>query len=320
MVRDLSPVVVFVYNRPSHTLQTLKALSKNRMANDSLLYIYSDGPRLENSLEEEVKIAQVRKVIRSEKWCKEVIIRESPYNKGLADSIVGGVTEVIDIHKKIIVLEDDVITSSGFLEYMNDALDLYENEEKIMHISGYMYPHTFQLPETLFFNVPYPGGGWGTWERAWRYYTNDTEFIYNRFNTARGWYRFNKFGGDFLQGQLARNLTGELKSWFIKWHGILLIKNGYTLYPGISLTNNIGFDASGSNCPQIDKYTVPNLADHIVVDNIPAKESRIVKKMVKRFYQGPFSLKKMVYNELTRYIRKEEIQKFKRLFFKDEKF
>lgn len=318
MVRDLSPIVVFVYNRPSHTLLTLTALSKNRMADESLLYIYSDGPRPEKGIEEEKKIAQVRKVIRSEKWSKKVIIRESPYNKGLAESIEGGVTEVVKKHKKIIVLEDDVITSPGFLEYMNDALDFYENEKRVMHISGYMYPHTVKLPESLFFNVPYPGGGWGTWERAWSYYTNDTEYIYNRFNTARGWHRFNKFGGDFLQRQLVRNLTGELRSWFIKWHGILLMENGYTLYPGISLTNNIGFDDSGSNCPHVDKFTVTNLADHISVRKIAVKENRVVRKMVKRFYQGPLSLKKMVYSELTRFILKEKIQKFKRDFFKNE--
>ncbi len=186
--------------------------------------------------------------------------------KGLADSIVGGVTEVINKHNRVIVLEDDIITSPGFLEYMNDALDFYEQEEKVMHISGYMYPHTEKLPETFFFNVPYPGGGWATWQRAWKYYISDTQNLYNYFNTARGWWRFNKFGGDFLQRQLVRNLTGELKSWFIKWHATLLIRGGFTLYPGTSLTNNIGFDDSGSNCPGMNKYDVDILADKVMVN------------------------------------------------------
>lgn len=309
MERILAPIVLFVYNRPGHALQTLEALAENRLAEESILYIFSDGPKEETGLDARERIDEVRRLIRSQKWCREVIIEESTVNKGLADSIVDGVTEVANRHGKVIVLEDDVVTSPGFLEYMNDALDFYEHEEKVMHISGYMYPHTEKLPETFFFNVPYPGGGWATWQRAWQYYTNDTEQLVKYFNTVGGWWKFNKFGGDFLQRQLVRNLTGDLKSWFIKWHGTLLIRGGYTLYPGISLTNNIGFDDSGSNCPEQDKFTVSKFADKIHISEIPLRENRQVRKLVRRFYQGPFSLKKEVYSLLTRSIRKDSIQK-----------
>jgi hypothetical protein len=312
MVKDLVPVVLFVYNRPWHTLQTLEALSTNRGAGKTTLFIYSDGPKADANPEEHTKIEQVRQVIRLKSWCKEVIIRESAFNKGLADSIVNGVSEVIDKYLRAIVLEDDVITSSGFLDYMNDALELYENEENVMHISGYMYPHKKRLPETLFFNVPYPGGGWATWQRAWKYYISDTDYLVNYFDTAGRWRRFNRFGGDFLQRQLYRNLTGELKSWFIKWHGTLLIKGGYTLFPGTSLTNNIGFDDSGSNCPGTDKFTVDKLADKVSVIRIPIKENSTVKKMVRRFYQGPLSVKKSIYNAITRLIRKEDFLKIRK--------
>lgn len=309
MERKLAPVVLFVYNRPRHALQTLEALAGNRLAEKSMLYIFSDGPKEETGLGAKERIDEVRRVIRSQKWCREVIIKESTVNKGLADSIEDGVMEVVNRHSKVIVLEDDVVTSPGFLEYMNDALDFYEYEEKVMHISGYMYPHNDKLPETFFFNVPYPGGGWATWQRAWKYYISDTKQLYDHFNTARGWWNFNKFGGDFLQRQLVRNLTGDLKSWFIKWHGTLLIRGGFTLYPGISLTNNIGFDDSGSNCPVQDKFTVSELADKIHISEIPVRENRQVLKMVRRFYQGPFSLKKEVYSLLTRFVRKDNLQK-----------
>ena len=195
---------------------------------------------------------------------------------------------------------------------MNDAiLDFYEHEEKVMHISGYMYPHTSKLPETFFFNVPYPGGGWATWQRAWKYFNNDTGYLYNYFNTARGWWRFNKFGGDFLQKQLVRNLTGELKSWFIKWHATLLIRGGFTLYPGTSLTNNIGFDDSGSNCSGSTKYDVDILADKVRISPIPIQENRTAKRIIRQFYQGPFMLKKSAYELMIRFIRKETIHNCK---------
>lgn len=311
MGRHLAPIVLFVYNRPRHTQRTLEALMKNRMAEESVVYIYADGPKENASPDEVAKIAEVRQVIHSQQWCREVIISEPEYNKGLADSIVGGVTEVINRHKRVIVLEDDIITSPGFLEYMNDALDFYEQEEKVMHITGYMYPHTEKLPETYFFNVPYPGGGWATWQRAWKYFNNDTGYLYNYFNTARGWWRLNKFGGDFLQRQLEGNRTGELKSWFIKWHATLLIRGGFTLYPGTSLTNNIGFDDSGSNCSGSTKFDVDDLADKVMIARIPLKENRTAKRMIRRFYQGPFTLKKSAYELMTRFVKKVTIHNCK---------
>lgn len=309
---SLAPIVLFVYNRPRHTEETLNALMQNELAAESMLYIFSDGPKNGATQEQLGKITEVRQVIRSKKWCNEVIFRESDCNKGLADSITSGVTEVIERHQKVIVLEDDIITSTGFLKFMNDALDFYENKEKVMHISGYMYPHTKKLPETFFFCVPYPGGGWATWQRAWKYYISDTAYLYNYYNTAGGWWKFNQFGGDFLQRQLVRNLTGEMKTWFIKWHATILIKGGFTLYPGISLTNNIGFDDSGSNCPEMNKYEVEKLAEHVGGAKIPFVESRKAKRMIRRFYQGPFSLKKAVYSTITRFIKKETIQQIKK--------
>ena len=281
------------------------------MAQESVVYIYADGPKANASPDEVVKIAEVRQVVRSQQWCREVIISESEYNKGLADSIVGGVIDVINKHKRVIVLEDDIITSQGFLEYMNDALDFYDHEEKVMHISGYMYPHTEKLPETFFFNVPYPGGGWATWQRAWKYFEYDTEYLYNYFNTAGGWWRFNKFGGDFLQRQLVSNRTGELHTWFIKWHATLLIRGGFTLYPGTSLTNNIGFDDSGSNCPGMNKYDVDILADKVKVNRVPIQENRTSKRIIRQFYQGPLTLKKSAYELMTRFIKKETIHNCK---------
>ena len=164
---DFAPIVLFVYNRPWHTLQTLNALMKNELADQHVLYIYSDGPKIKAANDEVKKIEEVRKLIRTKQWCKEVYIVESETNRGLADSIINGVTEIVNKHGKIIVLEDDLITSAGFLNYMNIALNLYKNEKNVMHISGYMFPTEKKLPET-FFLVFTSCWGWGTWDRAWQ--------------------------------------------------------------------------------------------------------------------------------------------------------
>lgn len=279
----LAPIILFCYNRPWHVEQTLIALSKNELADQSDLYIYCDGPK-ENATDEQINnIKLTREVVRKEKWCKEVYIIESEKNKGLADSIIGGVTEVVGKYGKVIVLEDDIITSAGFLKYMNDALEVYKEEKTVMHISAYMYPHKCKLPETFFYQVPYPGGGWATWERAWDLYNDNTEELYNNWKDK--WEQFDWFGGDYLSKQLIANFNGTLKTWFIKWHAVLLEQKAMTLYPGESLTNNIGFDDLGTNCYTTTKFDV-EIVENVIVEKEQIKLNKKASRVIYDFYQG----------------------------------
>jgi hypothetical protein len=284
----LAPIILFTYNRPQHTEQTLYALMLNELASESELYIYCDGPKENATDQQKHLITEVREVIRKRSWCKNVHIIESKVNKGLANSIIDGVTEVINKHGKVIVLEDDIVTSVGFLKYMNDALNFYENEEKVMHISAYMYPHKEKLPETFFFNVPYPGGGWATWQRAWKYFNNDANYLYSSFQANKKWDLFNKFGGRLLQKQLKANIDGQIKTWFVKWHAVLIMHGGFTLYPNCSLTNNIGFDDSATHCVAMTKFDIDNLAEKIEVKKIKLKESKKATRIILHFYQGNY--------------------------------
>src|SRR5215211_27101 len=114
MRNNLAPVVLFVYNRPVHTLRTLKALKKNHLADESRLYVYCDGPKTNATEEERENINKVRSIVKQEKWCREVHVAESETNNGLAASIIKGVTEIVNRYGKVIVLEDDLETSPGF--------------------------------------------------------------------------------------------------------------------------------------------------------------------------------------------------------------
>lgn len=301
---NLAPIVLFTYNRPNHTEQTLNALMQNKLADESVLYVYSDGPKDEADVFLVDQIAEVRTALRKKQWCKEVHIVESKENKGLAKSIISAVTEIVKKHGKIIVLEDDIITSKGFLQYMNDALTVYELEEKVMHISAYVYPHKEQLPETFFFEVPYPGGGWATWQRAWTHFKDDAPGYYEYFEKNQLWDKFNKYGGKYLQKQLKANVDGLLKTWFIKWHASMILSDGLTLYPKQSLTNNIGFDNSGSHCTVMSKFDIDVLADNISVEPIRLKVNRKAKKIIIRFYQGKiYYIKRFIINITPEFIK-----------------
>lgn len=282
---SLAPIILFVYNRPKHSSQTLNALALNPKAKESVLYIYCDGPKENATTETRQLIEEVRTIVKKENRFKETIIIEHTTNKGLANSIVDGVTEVVNKHGKIIVLEDDIVTSSCFLQYMNDALNLYENEEKVMHVSGYMYPHTQALPNTFFYNVPLCWG-WATWKRAWMHFENDTESLISFLDKDDKWKQADKFGGNFLVDQLKQNFTGRLNTWFIKWHVSVFKNNGFTLYPSTSLVNNIGFDDSGVHTRASTKYAHNVLNMQVQISKIPIEENQLAGSIIREFYHA----------------------------------
>jgi len=284
MGKDTAPIIVFTYNRPDHLKRTLDALSQNDLSRESVLFVFCDGAKDNDSDANKVKIEKARHIAHSTDGFKCVHVIERERNFGLARNIVDAVTRIVNEFGRVITLEDDVVTSSGFLRYMNDALETYKDEDKVMHISAYMYPHKGHLPETFFFPVPYPGGGWATWARAWKYYNDNTDILYEQWKDR--WDRFDVLGGDYLSRQLIANKQGTMQTWFVKWHAVMMSRNALTLYPHQSLTNNIGFDNQATNCSPTTQFDVKELADSVRVEKVPVKVNRKASHIIYDFYQG----------------------------------
>ena len=267
---NLAPIIVFAYDRPDHLRRTLDALAKNDLASQSDLYIYCDGAKETASIEQIDRIKENRKVAHGADGFKSVTIIEREENVGLMNNIVGAVTEIINQYGRVIVLEDDMLTSPGTLQYFNDALELYKDEEKVMHIVSYMFPHRWPLPNTFLYSVPYPGGGWATWVRAWQYYPQDIEQLYEYWKNRWSYFNYWDNDGTDLVKQLVDNYNGTLRTWFIRWHAVMLKMGGLTLYPGKSLVTNIGFDGTGDNCVRLARnpYWIEHLAPSILVRKI----------------------------------------------------
>lgn len=279
---NFAPIIIFSYDRPDHLAQTLDALAKNDFANESELFVYCDGAKESATIEQIERIKRNREVAFSITGFKKVTVIKREKNLGLKANIVGAVTEIVNKYGRVITLEDDIVTSPGYLRFMNEALELYKEDECVMHISGYMWPHRWPLPETFFYELPYPGGGWATWKRAWKYYNDDASELYHYWEHR--WDEFNTIGSH-LQAQLYHNYMGTLNTWFIKWHAVLLQRGGLTLYPGKSLTNNIGFDSTATNCHETHMFDVVPV-DSIPVKRRPIKESRLASHEIYAFYQG----------------------------------
>jgi len=280
---NLAPIVLFVYNRPVHTEKTLSFLSKNYYAEDSHLYIYSDGPKNILDNEEVSKINEVRRVIRLKKWCGTVNIFESTTNKGLGKSIVEGVTEILKKYDRVIVLEDDIVTSKYFLKYMNEALELYKDDDKVMHISGYIYPVRGKLPETFFLNLA-TCWGWGTWSRAWEKLRVNPEELLDEIVRKNEVNRFNLDGSYDFSIQLKQNIEGTINTWAIKWYSTIFLNDGLSLHPRRSFTNNIGFDGTGINCGIENGYNWKMLSRHLNLAKMPLEELQNAREMLKSFF------------------------------------
>ncbi len=286
----LAPIILFVYNRADHALRTLQALSKNDLAQESELFIYADGPKSNATEEQRAKIAEVRRVIRQEPWCGKVRIIESEKNKGLADSIIGGVTETVNKYGRVIVLEDDICTSPGFLRYMNEALEVYKDDAEVMQVSGYIYPHTYKTEDTTCFMRVYSCWGWATWKRAWDHYEHDIDVHLSHYNTSKLKKKFDIEGHGKFYWQLVANKNKEIYTWAVRWYASWLFAGGYNLFPMQSLLRNIGFDASGEHCNAGDalRYN-SNVADRISIERIPIQENVQMRKIIDEFYKKAYN-------------------------------
>ena len=274
---NLAPIVLFVYNRPDHTKQTIEALQKNELAKDSELFIYSDAAKIETAQQ---KVNKVREYIKSVDGFKKITIIEREKNWGLANSIIDGVTKIVNEYGKIIVLEDDLVTSPYFLKFMNEALEMYKDESKVASIHGYVYPID-GLPETFFIRGA-DCWGWATWKNKWSIFERVGQKLLDELK-SKNLQKEADFNGSYsyttmLKGQIC----GENNSWAVRWYMSAFLRNMLTLYPGQSYVQNIGFDQQGTHCGESDIFNI-NLNTKFVFNKIKVNENLEARKKIELF-------------------------------------
>ena len=243
----LAPIILFVYNRPWHTEQTLEALRKNEFADQSTLYIYCDGPKIEASKKDFKSVKEVRSVIREKQWCKEVIIIEKDVNSGLSESVIKGVSEVIESHGKVIVLEDDIVVGKHFLKFMNDGLNVYESNDKVYGVSGYCFPYSGKIIEKTFFLPIMSSWGYATWHSRWDKINFNGKELLEKVKSKKIGTKLNFSNISYYQ-MLQDQVAGKNDSWAVRFYVSMFLKKGVFLYPNLSLLKNIGLDGTGVHC------------------------------------------------------------------------
>jgi hypothetical protein len=224
------------------------------LASDSELYLFVDGPRADA---DRSKVDRVRAVAHAISGFKRVKIQERQENQGLSRSIIAGVSALSKSHGRVIVLEDDMVVARGFLSFMNQALGRFDEEPRVMQVSGYMFPIAIAgaIGSTALSRVP-ASWGWGTWDRAWRHFEHDSDRLLASLQDERTQYEFNLQGAYPYYTQLQLQASGQLDVWGVRWYASMFAKKGLCLYPAQSLVQNIGMDGSGVHCGRSQAFDV----------------------------------------------------------------
>ena len=278
----LASIALFVYDRPEHTKKTVEALKKNKLAKKSKLFIFSDGPKNKKA---EKKVKEVREYLKTINGFDDVKIFKRRENLGLAKSLTSGITKLTNEYGKVIVLEEDIVTSPYFLKYMNEGLDKYEDAKRVANICSYNYPIDEELPETFFLKF-FNCWGWATWKDQWQELEMDGKKLLNKIKKKRKKREFDVDGSYPYYRMLKRQVKGGNNSWAIRWYASCFLNNKLNLYPYKSLVQNIGFDNTGEHGHKIDWFETPLAKEEINLKKIPIRQSEKAYNAFKDYYNS----------------------------------
>lgn len=284
------------------------------LADDSELFIFSDGTKDNSSTAEINAISEVRSILKKEMWCKEVHISESPKNKGLAKSVTEGVSKIIEQYGKAIILEDDIVPSKYFLRFMNECLNFYEDDQRIFSIGGmnYIFPIPEDYKEDVFLAHRANSSGWGTWKDRWMkadFHQKDYSQLLKSKKEIR---RFNR-GGDDLINILRLQLEGKIDSWAIRWDYCHYINDAYCIHPVKSFARNIGCDGSGVHAGNQsgDLYSgIPyEKSDYKIILRRNLLPDKRIEKNFKEFFDGRTTIFQKTKRKLKSILKKIRLKK-----------
>jgi len=297
-----APIAYFAFNRPHHATRTLTALAANRRASDTDLHIFVDGPRHES---ERALVDEVLEVARAATGFRSVSVEARDRNYGLFASITEGVSNLVSAAGRVIVVEDDILVSPYFLDYMNDALDRYQDDSRVGSIHAYSPPIN-GLPDYFFLRGA-DCWGWATWKDRWALFDADASSLLHALVSNRLLSSFCAAHGSQSLLYLARRVRGRNASWAILWHASLFLAGRLTLHPGASFVQNIGNDGSGVHAAASPVYHTDLLANYTGLPVLSIEESPVAAEALSTFldaggsggFTSPVRVLKRVYAKLA---------------------
>lgn len=281
---DVLPlIVVFAYNRPMHLERCLASLDACVGSEGYRVRVYCDGPRSE---QDEHMCDRVRTVARTLRRFRAIDVVERATNLGLSGSVIKGVGECLGEREQVIVVEDDLVVSPQFIEFMSRGLELYQDDERVASVHGYVYPVEDDLPDSFFLRGA-DCWGWGTWRRAWERFCPVGQILLEGLKAERLERVFDLDGGLDYTRMLRDQIAGRNDSWAVRWHASAFLAGMFTLYPGRSLVRNTGFDGTGTHSGRNgDDWNAPwsdlPMPERIAIEEDPAARSAIIAWLRRR--------------------------------------
>lgn len=291
-----APIALFVYQRIRETRIAVSALKANELAAESDLFIFSDAPRSEAAVR---NVTAVREYLRTIDGFRSISIIERETNLGLSRSIIDGVGMLVERYGKVIVVEDDLETSKYFLNFMNDALQFYESDERVISIHGYVYPVKGTLPSTFFLKGA-DCWGWATWKRGWELFEQDGRVLEEQLKQRNVCDEFD-FNGTYPYTRMLRQqIEGKNDSWAVRWYASAFLKDKLTLYPGRSLVNNISSDSLGTHTKHLAAFQSALSPVSLSVGDVPVEDHPVARRLFEQFFQ---SLRVPLYKKILNVVR-----------------
>lgn len=270
-MKDLAPVSIITYTRIDHLIKVIEALRDNYLSNETIVYIFSDAPRQGD----EKKVATLRSYLKTINYFKKLVVVEQEKNdidKNFKDFFQVPLAK----HGKVILMEDDIVVSKNFLNYMNTALDEYEDDKRIFAISGYTPNVDYSvLKEDVYLSKDFSAWGFGIWANRnigsvlakLDYYSS----IKKNPTVRKLVNSLHPYTMEVLEAvEEKRDNPGDHK---MSAH--LYLNGLFTVKPKKSLTKNIGFDGSGLHCG------VSNHFDTILEDDFLPKITKNIQYDIK---------------------------------------
>lgn len=295
-----APICVFAYKRPDHFGLTINSLVANPEASQSDLWVFIDGAK---TIADEALVSKVRALAQAVTGFKTVTVIERDSNLGLSNSVISGVLEVLARNDRIIVLEDDMVASPFFLKYMNDGLELYAQEERVISIHGYVYPLKVEMDKPFFVRGA-DCWGWATWRRGWALFEADGSRLLEKIiNQGLAW-DFDINGSYPYLKMLRRQVQKKNDSWAIRWYASAFLQNKLTLYPNRSLIKNIGNDDSGTHCGVTTVFESELSATPISFEHILVEESLQGRQAIASYFRSLKSNVRFSFEKFSHILRK----------------
>ncbi len=288
MSLSFAPIALFCYNRPRHLAETLDALRENVHACSTQLFVFSDGPRNKYDFDD---INAVREIVHNVKGFKSVSVKEHQTNLGLANSIISGVTEIVEQYGRVIVLEDDIVLAKNGLNFFNNALDFYEDYSDVFSISAFNYQN-FPIPRQYKYDVYFiprmQCWGWATWKKKWKFADFEMSDFDDFITDDNAVFDYKKYIGPNSLSTLTSCVRDKKDVWACRWVYAHFKHRSYCVCPTISFVENIGLDGSGQNCGNQKTGTNPllNASDNFMFSPDVCVDNEIFRQFMFRAVPG----------------------------------